>query len=102
MTKNSVRSTALRLVNQLIKVAPDPDTREMAVELRIRIRFPMSEILEKVPGGTIAARCREIQCSRAAYYGWLRGETRPRVAEALRLAKITGYEVNEITGRPEG
>ena len=107
--------TPLQIVDRLIAAVPDLDTRTLALQIKIRLKFPMADILEDVPGtkdpknekskdddDVVAAKCRTLHVSRTAYYGWLNGKTRPRKAEALIIAKATRnkYKLHEITGHP--
>jgi len=91
----------LQLADRLVATAPDLDTRTLALQLKIRLKLPMAKILEKVPGDTITAKADALGVTRASYHRWLNGEWRPKVSEALKIAKLTGYKLHEITGYPD-
>ena len=88
-----------RLVARLVKISPDEGTRLRAKQIQDRLALPMSVVLGKVPGLTIAAKCAAIGVSRQAYYYWLRGMSRPNVTQSARIAKLTGLNADDIRGR---
>jgi len=96
-----MKNNAFSLAQKLVAVTPDEDTRTLAMMLLMRLRLPMTKVLEKVPGDTIADKARAVDVERSVIYGWMDGRTRPRRNEAMKLAEITGYKIHEITGRPE-
>jgi hypothetical protein len=61
--------------------------------------LPMSVILEKVPGNTVAQQAASVGVSRQTFYYWLTGVTRPNDIQARKLKRITGYECDVIRGR---
>jgi hypothetical protein len=89
----------LKLLDRLIAELPDDNTRTLARALRVRIQLPMAEVLEKVPGASIAAKARAVGVTRTAYYGWLSGAARPQTGQAQILEKLTGFPAREIAGR---
>jgi hypothetical protein len=90
------------LAAELAARAPDVDTRNLAQALLMRLKFPMADILAKVPGSTVPQKADAIGCSRQTYYSWLRGDFRPHGALALKVAKLTGHDYNEVAGLAEG
>ena len=59
----------------------------------------MTVILAQVEGDSIAAKIDAIGIkSRQTYYYWRDGATRPSKKWAKRLAKLTGFSVDEIRG----
>lgn len=60
--------------------------------------MPMSEILAKVPGETVVAKCALLGVTRVTWFYWMSGRNRPRNKAARKLAKITGLSVAEIRG----
>lgn len=85
----------LKLAEQLVKMADDT-TRAWAIELRDRLRMPMSTVLDKVEGVSVADRCRKIGISRQTYYSWLAGEQRPSSIQAAKLSELTGIPADKI------
>jgi len=93
--QNSTIKEQLKLAEQLVKMSDDT-TREWAIELRDRIRMPMSTVLDKVPGISVADRCRKIGIARQTYYSWLHGELRPSSIQAQKLSELTGIPADKI------
>lgn len=94
------KETALDLAERLLKaVWYDSDLAARAAQIRDRIRLPMTEVLDKVPGLTVSDKIERIGVSRQAYYWWLNGKTRPNATQAKKLARMTGYDASEIRGR---
>ena len=57
----------------------------LAVDLRAvahKLRYPMADILAKVPGDTLAERARNIGVSRQTMYVWAQERFRPGGAQA--------------------
>lgn len=71
-----------------------------------KLRHPMTKILAKVPGETLADRARAIGVSRQTMYVWQAEQFRPVGNQAKKIAKLTGVRVEHIreyaddTGRP--
>ena len=93
------KATVKQLIAQLVKISPDEGTRLRAKQIQDRLALPMSVVLAKVPGMTVAAKCARIGVSRQAYYYWLRGMSRHNVTQSETLAKITGLRADDIRGR---
>lgn len=72
------------------------DARRMLARINAR---PMNEILDKVPGDTVPQKAAYIGVSRITLWYWIHGYNRPRDKAARRIAKITGFSVDEIRGR---
>jgi hypothetical protein len=76
----------------------DLGLKRQATRLFDRInRTPIEEVLNRVPGGTIAARSAVCGVSRQTYYKWLAG-VRPTIKHAAKLQEITGFTVAQIRG----
>jgi transcriptional regulator with XRE-family HTH domain len=90
----------LRAANHLAKLAPDASTaRAIEKVKRLLNVVPMSVVLDLVlPGEPIAAKAKAIGVSRQTVYYWLDGVSRPNIKQAQKLAKLTGYAVDEIRG----
>jgi DNA-binding XRE family transcriptional regulator len=87
---------ALRLVERLLKLSDDEGLRLRALQIRRRLQLPMSEILAKVKGDTVAEKIKLIGVSRQAYYKWVNGQSRPSGKIAKRLSELTGYSLEDI------
>lgn len=84
---------SLKLVERLIKLNPDlPQVRA----LRARWVTPLPELIEMIPGTTVYEKAKLIGVSPQAMYCWLRGEYRPNLKQAKRIAKVTGVAVEDI------
>lgn len=94
---------ARKLLERLIKIAPDPLMRKRALKMHYRMKaMPLYEVLAKVEGNSVIEKAGKIGVTRQAYYDWLRGHSRPSLKHARVLAKITGYDVDAIRGRGGG
>ena len=67
-----------------------------------KLRFPMADILAKVPGDTLAARARAIGVSRQTMYVWAQERFRPSTDQARIIADLTGVPINQIRDYQEG
>lgn len=77
----------------------------LAVDVRAvvhKVRYPMADILAKVPGDTLAERARMIGVSRQTMYVWAQERFRPGGAQAAAIAKLTGVPVEQISDYREG
>jgi hypothetical protein len=91
---------ALELVESIIDLGPDLGTLAYARKMRERLILPMSVVMEALmPGASIADKVRRLGISQPTYYGWVLGKFRPNPAMAKKLAKLTGYNENEIRGQ---
>lgn len=93
-----IPADAVEILGSLCRM-PLPDY-ELSVLQRVhsRLQLRISKVLEDVPGKTVAEKARIMRTTRQTIYSWRDGVTRPRGKEARRLAKITGYSVEAITG----
>ena len=90
----------LKLLDRVISKVrlDDPEIARQIEGIRAKLSIrPMSEILDFVPGKTVAEKARACGVTRQAYYLWLRGK-RPLNAQARRLSALTGYSIAEIRG----
>jgi DNA-binding XRE family transcriptional regulator len=67
-----------------------------------KLRFPMMEILRKVPGDTIAAKSRAVGVSRQTWYVWGHERFRPSSQQAAIIAELTGVPAEQIAEYQEG
>lgn len=100
-TTNAQRERALKLAERLLELTPEAEEGliRRAMQIRDRLKTPMAMVLDKVPGDSITAKAAKIGITRQAYYGWLRGEYRPNLKQAKRLANLTGLSAEDIRGR---
>lgn len=91
---------ALRQAQRLIKNSPNDSVARAAAKVeRLLSATPMSVILAKVmPDAPVGVRIKALGVSRATYYYWLNGTTRPSKKQAKRLATLSGFPVDEIRG----
>jgi DNA-binding XRE family transcriptional regulator len=61
-----------------------------------KLRYPMADILAKVPGETLTERARKIGVSRQTLYVWAEEKFRPTPRQAKVIAKLTGVPVEHI------
>lgn len=61
-----------------------------------KLRHPMTKILAKVPGETLADRARAIGVSRQTMYVWQAEQFRPVGNQAKKIARLTGVRVEHI------
>ena len=99
-TKSDHRTRAARLAQALVDAGMNAGERALAEQLLARIRLPMSKVLLKIPGETVAERARAIGVTRATYYSWFDGFSRPKRDQARKLEELTGFPANLITGDP--
>jgi len=91
---------ALELIDELVNLDADPGTTAYALKLRERLKLPMPLVLGKLwPGTSISEKVRRLGVTRQTYYGWLNGLFRPEGELAKRIAKLTGFDEDEIRGQ---
>ena len=94
------RIRAARLAQALLESGLGEDELVLARQLLARVRLPIAKVLEKIPGDSVAARSRAIGVTRATYYSWWDGLSRPKRKQAEKLEQITGFPANLIHGDP--
>lgn len=67
-----------------------------------KLRYPLADILAKVPGETLAERARNIGVSRQTMYVWAQERFRPSSQQAAIIAELTGVPVAQIGEYQEG
>lgn len=97
---------AIRAVERLIKVAPNRRVKNFSNRMMSRLlgqltALPMSQVIARVPGGSITAKARNIGVSRQTLHYWLDGAMRPDEKHAKTLARLTGLDVAAIRGRAD-
>lgn len=91
------RGEALKLARRLMKGSNDEGLVALATQIQDRLRRPMTDILKKVPGKTVADKARLCEVSRQAYYNWIRGLSRPTGKQAEKISLLTGIPVDDIS-----
>jgi DNA-binding XRE family transcriptional regulator len=91
-----------QVLEHAIAVAPLPALAEDVKAVSHKARYPMAEILAKVPGDTLTERARAIGVSRQTMYVWAAEQFRPSPPQAAIISELTGVPVYEITDYREG
>jgi DNA-binding XRE family transcriptional regulator len=92
-------------LNALIQFVDDinpPVVKFEFLSVLHKLRYPMADILAKVPGDTIADRARAIGVSRQTMYIWTDEKFRPAPAVAKRISKLTGVPAEHIRDLEDG
>ena len=100
-TKNAQRERALKLAEKLLELTPEAEEglHLRVMQLRDRLKTPMHMVLDAVQGDTVTEKAARIGITRQAYYAWYKGEYRPNLKQARRLAFLTDFNVEDIRGR---
>lgn len=61
-----------------------------------KFRYPMADILARVPGDSLVAQAKAIGVSRQTLYVWKRETARPNAEQAAVISKLTGIPVAHI------
>lgn len=64
------------------------------------LRYPMKDILDKIPGQTLKERAEAVGVSRQTMYVWANECFRPQVELATRISNLTGVPVWQIRDLP--
>lgn len=90
----------MRLLNRLLEM-PLPDrVRRYVVKAQNSIgATPITKIIDAIPGDNLTDKARFLGISRQAIHQWLYDGVRPSISIAQRIAKVTKFEVEEITGK---
>jgi DNA-binding XRE family transcriptional regulator len=89
---------ALKLVDAIIALAPDDGTLDRAMVMREKLKLPMSVVLDKL-GLTPTEMTQKLGVHRNVYHHWMNGHYRPDERMAKKLAKLTGFEWEDIRGQ---
>lgn len=93
------QAQALKLIDRLIKSSRDPGLARYARKMRSKVLLlPMSEVLKRVPGNSLASKARFLGVSKETCHGWNKGAWRPNEKQARKLAKVTGINLAQIRG----
>lgn len=89
---------ALKLVDEIIALEPDDGTLDRALVMREKLKLPMSVVLDKL-GLTPREVVAKLGVHRNVYHHWLNGHYRPDEKLAKKLAKLTGFDWEDIRGQ---
>lgn len=87
------------VIEQLEKFAgrfPEPAIRHSIMQTVHVLRYPMKEILLKVPGETLKDRAERIGVSRQTMYVWMHERFRPSAEQAAIISDLSGVPVWQI------
>jgi DNA-binding XRE family transcriptional regulator len=90
------------ILEQAVAVAPKPGLATDVLAVMHKARYPMADILAKVPGDSLAARARAIGVARQTMYVWAQERFRPSREQAAIIHKLTGIPVEQIGEYQEG
>jgi DNA-binding XRE family transcriptional regulator len=79
-----------------VQKAPLPALARDLRAVAHKLRYPLADILAKVPGDTLAERARTIGVSRQTMYVWAQERFRPSSQQAAIIAKLTGVPAEQI------
>jgi transcriptional regulator with XRE-family HTH domain len=104
MKKPIPKKTKLQKARVLVSKLMELDSTDEGLKLRAmqildRMEMPMSEILSKVPGDSVSAKCVKIGVSRQTWYAWLRGVSRPNTKLSKKIATVTGIKWEDVQGK---
>ena len=91
-----MQDTPLAQLDALAATAPLAFIKRELQATAHKLRFPMTEILAKVPGASVAERARKLGVSRQTIYVWMTERYRPTPPQAKRIAKLTGIPIEQI------
>jgi DNA-binding XRE family transcriptional regulator len=91
-----------QILDMAIVKAPLPAFERDLMVVVHKLRHPMSAILARVPGETLAERARNVGVSRQTMYVWAQERFRPSSAQAAIIAELTGIPAEEIGDYQEG
>jgi DNA-binding XRE family transcriptional regulator len=91
-----------RVLEFAVDKAPLPALARDLRAVAHKLRYPLADILAKVPGDTLAERARKIGVSRQTMYVWAQERFRPSHAQASIIAELTGIPVEQIGEYQEG
>jgi DNA-binding XRE family transcriptional regulator len=88
--------SALQELEKLADQMPQPAIRHSILMTAHVLRYPMADILAKVPGSTLKDRAKAIGVSRQTMYVWAHEKFRPGLDQAVIISKLTGVPVWKI------
>lgn len=91
-----------QVLGTAIQKAPLPALARDLRAVAHKLRYPLADILAKVPGETLAERARKIGVSRQTMYVWAKEQFRPSSQQAAIISDLTGVPVDQIGEYQEG
>jgi DNA-binding XRE family transcriptional regulator len=91
-----LNTTTLESIETIIALQTLEAVRRDLQAVAHKLRYPMTDILAKVPGDTLTERARKIGVSRQTMYVWAEEKFRPTGAQAKTISKLTGVPVEQI------
>lgn len=89
-------TTVLQDLEKIAERAPQPAIRHSILQTAHVLRYPMKDILDKVPGETLTERAEKIGVSRQTMYVWQHERFRPGLDQATIISNLTGVPVWQI------
>lgn len=103
MTKRPTKRATERLAKNLLKMGNNHHAVRAISRLQTRMELialrPMKDILAMLAVETPTERARLLGISRQCLYDWMNEKTRPNLAQAAKLAELTGLSIREIRAR---
>jgi DNA-binding XRE family transcriptional regulator len=87
---------ALELLEQLGAMIAHETIKRDLNAVAHKLRYPMVDIVDKVPGEGVGAKAKAIGVSRQMLYVWMAEKARPNAAQARMIAKLTDIPVDHI------
>lgn len=87
---------ALELLEQLGSMIDHETVKRDLNAIAHKLRYPMVDILDKVPGEGVIAKAKAIGVSRQMVYVWMAEKARPNAAQARMICKLTGIPADHI------
>jgi DNA-binding XRE family transcriptional regulator len=91
-----------QVLGTAVQKAPLPALARDLRAVAHKLRYPLADILAKVPGDTLAERARRIGVSRQTMYVWAQERFRPSSQQAAIIAELTGVPAEQIAEYQEG
>lgn len=88
--------TVLQELEKMADRMPQPAIRHSILQAAHVLRYPMRDILAKIPGDTLKDRAEAIGVSRQTMYVWMHERFRPGADQAAIISKLTGTPVWQI------
>lgn len=102
MSDAALKSVEIRKLHDFVAKFQPPDSYTGAARdyfLHALQLLPMAEVLDRLPGKSIIAKCEAAGISRNTWYAWYEGRVRPNKEQAERVAKLTGIPADKFAGR---
>jgi DNA-binding XRE family transcriptional regulator len=81
---------ALELLKQASNAIPFRYLKRELAAIAHKLRYPLFDILEKIPGDSLRERAEAVGVSRQTMYVWGQEKFRPSAEQAALISKLTG------------